>query len=137
MGNVEGFPDRWANPNDREYLPHLILASGVDKNGRLSLLNPDEDFLIMAPGYDISVAGVSSEEGIVQESGASLGEWRSFSCQEHDSQTLTGWTIISGPPCCQHHCVLESLARPGLGSGRPAKRQDAGGVYAANDSRKA
>jgi hypothetical protein len=82
-GAIDGFPDLWANENHPWHLPDLILASGVDKNGRLSLLNPYETFLAMAPGYDISVAGVSDLGSVVRESGASLGEWPSFSFQEH------------------------------------------------------
>lgn len=72
-GTTDGFPELMGKPGLR-HLPNLIIASGIDQNSKVSPYNPYEPWMAMAPGYDISVAGIETDDIIVKTSGSSVGK---------------------------------------------------------------
>ncbi|ETS74683.1 hypothetical protein PFICI_13167 [Pestalotiopsis fici W106-1] len=60
---LDGWPSRYGDPSDNDYIPNLIVVSGSDKNGAVSRLNPSASWVIKAPGYQVHVAGGGVEDG--------------------------------------------------------------------------
>ncbi len=62
---LDGWPSRFGDPNSPalESIPNLIIVSGIDKNTRISPLNPYADWLVMAPGWNVNVPGGGTANG--------------------------------------------------------------------------
>jgi hypothetical protein len=72
-GALNGWPSRFGDPNAvaAERISNLIVSSGTDMNTECSVINPYADWLVMAPGFQVSVAG-ASPDSFTLEDGASL-----------------------------------------------------------------
>ncbi|KAK1833706.1 hypothetical protein QBC39DRAFT_242568, partial [Podospora conica] len=70
-GRVDSVPERWANPSQARHLPNLILVSGINLNTHVSPMNPYEEWMAMAPGYDVPIADYLDPGETKRNSGAS------------------------------------------------------------------
>lgn len=69
---LDGWPSRFGVPGEtNQPLANLIISSGTDMNTEVSVVNPYADWLVMAPGFQVSVAGVGPNSFVLAD-GASL-----------------------------------------------------------------
>ena len=71
---LNGLPESLADPEQGKILSNLILAGGIDKNTRLSPLNPYRPWMARAPGWDLTTAGAGLEDMEFDIDGASVGK---------------------------------------------------------------
>lgn len=69
---LDGWPSRFGAPGETDQpLPNLMVSSGTDMNTEVSVINPYADWLVMAPGFQVAVAGAKPNSFALAD-GASL-----------------------------------------------------------------